>query len=86
MTLGLFLSNLMIQFLLQSYDVAAVAGLDGQIMVNAFYVQKVIFMAEQDAVKPWKSLTQLAGNILEIPISCWGLSSTNLDVLLYRKT
>jgi len=52
MTLGLFLSNLMIQFLLQSYDVAAVAGLDGQIMVNAFYVQKVIFMAEQDAVKP----------------------------------
>jgi len=31
---------------------AAVTELDGQIMVNAFYVQKVIFVAEQDGVKP----------------------------------
>jgi hypothetical protein len=31
---------------------ATIAELDGQIMANAFYVQKVIFVAEQDGVKP----------------------------------
>jgi len=35
----------MIQFLLQRCYVAAIAELDGQIMFNAFYVQKVIFVA-----------------------------------------
>ena len=33
---------------------ASIAELDEQIMVNVFYVEKVIFVAEQDGVKPCK--------------------------------